>query len=127
MYASLQDLLFLTHALLLPSSCQMKLAVGILGMVQHATLEYQKLALPKMPSLGPKDRVNWNVAWMGNPLHRAYKRAIMGTKDYGAATFLRLKGNPKLAKKVLKFLKCGKSRWKARACMRASELVVMCA
>lgn len=67
-------------------------------------MEYGKMALPKMPSLGPKNREKWVSVWMSNPLHIAYSNAVLGAKIEAAATYLRLKGNKKLANKVCALL-----------------------
>jgi hypothetical protein len=68
--------------------------------MQDVTLAYGKKALPKMPSLAPKNREKWVSVFMTNPLHIAYTNAVLGAKIEAAATYLRLKGNKKLANKV---------------------------
>eukprot|EP00884_Botryococcus_braunii_P005556 jgi/Botrbrau1/15000/Bobra.0018s0099.2 len=71
------------------------------------TLEFTRAALPKMPSLGPKRRDKMVFKWQSNPLQVAFDNAMLGAKVQAASTYLRWKGNPKLAKK----LKLGWTVW----------------
>lgn len=76
--------------------------------VYDVTLEYARAALPKMPSLAPKNRDKWVSVWLSNPLHIAYTNTMLGAKVEAASTYLRWKGNQNLAKK----LKMGWTAWK---------------